>query len=218
MKPILFALSILIAGNAAAQSFSAGARTGASYWPSTTNNIEIVEGNSGFSWEKSAYGRYESKGRFAFEVNVAHCSFAYKYIKPNWDYFEAPPYEFLDHRSKTHVFTGNVLAQVRVTNTRSKVKSYFGTGLSYGRRLEKHQLTVQYYSTKAISEKGWADTYHLVFCGLNNYTSYKINQHINVHSAVSFDIDPFDALSGFRPSNRFPESRLSCTIGCGYTF
>lgn len=218
MRPIFFLLCLSFTLPSVAQRFSAGLRTGTSYWPSTTQNLHIVEGNSGFSWEKAAYGRYESKGRFAFELNVAHSRFNYKHIRPNWDYFEGPPYEFLAHRSTTHVLTGNALTQFRVTNAQSKIRSYFGAGLSYGEQIEQHTFTVRYYDTQAVTERVGTDVYKLVFCGLNNYTSYTVNNHLNIHSAFSFDIDPFGALSSFYPAQRFIDSRFAWTIGCGYTF
>jgi hypothetical protein len=218
MRPILFLLCLSLALPSLAQRFAAGLRTGATYWPNSTHYLQITKGNSGFNWEKSVYGRYESKGRFAAELGISYNHFNYTYAIPQWTEFAPPINELLSHRSTSDVFTANAMAQIRVTKNASKLTSYFGAGISYGRHFERHNFILQNVKTGEVFKDAPISNNALVACGINNYTSYAISQHLNIHSVISFDIDPFSALSSFAPATQYVDSRLAWSIGCGYTF
>ncbi|WP_276132571.1 hypothetical protein [Polluticoccus soli] len=219
MKSILFILGLsFIASAITAQRFSAGVRNGASYWPATQYTVEVVKGTNGFSWEKSIYGRYESNKRFAADLAITHNKLNYQYPPQDVIVFDAPSYRELNYRRIVNTFDCQASAQWRVTKASSLIKSYFGASITYGRQSDHHSFTAQEIPSNELYDREWTANYGLAFVGLNNYTSYAINKHINVHSAISFDINPDHGLSSLRPAKQFPESKVSWTIGCGYTF
>lgn len=216
MKPILFLLCLWFSLPSVAQRFSAGVRTGASYWFLTNHNREF-DVVSDFSWAKSVYARNEGKGRFAFELDVDHNRFNTRLSDHYRSYFEPAALNKLDYRGIVDVVTGKLSAQFRITNVEAKFRNYAGINLSYGREMETRSFNVQDQKTGEWSRTTQHYDTPRAFWGLNNFTSYAINKRFNVNAVVSLDIYAPGLFSTY-PAERSIDSRLTLNVGCGYTF
>lgn len=213
MKPVLITLCVFIAGQAAAQKFSAGLRGGINRWSNTAGAV-LDKPNNSIQFTKAIYVRYESKKRFAVEFETDH----YLPDFSNWQWrskYGDITHEVIEERYNDKTFEYNLGAQVRLNRLAGKIDNYIGSLVSLHYHYSYHSLTARHLITKEISKSSSTIIMGQTMFGLNHYLSYDLNKHFNVHSQLALK---FDIINNIERTIAYPDNQLTWTIGCGYTF
>ena len=227
MKNIVsLGFAIVICCQLQAQQYSAGFRTGASYWMDKQEGKCITNSLDGqnTTWDKEIFVRYKTKGKLVFEASMGH--YAFNNTMDGSNYYcvfgkdEATILsEKINERSQN--IEWNISAQYDVScpalqqkcPVMKNLKSYIGVLATP--TLSRNTTTV-YYGEGDFSSESSRDEW-TVWTGLTHTLVYTLCDHMYLTSAVRMQIDPnnFFDNSGIL-KNR--DSRIGFQVGVGYNF
>lgn len=222
MKYLITTLLAAITFQAAtAQDFIGGLRSGIG---KNMDASEFCKGDMFFSWNNEGYIRYETKGRFAFEVRAGHYNFkdASEY-KPGILEFLPSELSYPEPIIAVNVRTDNyymaLSTQYDITCPAMKehcpimknIKSFVGVDIAgmYINELNN------------IEDGGTGDVLRQVNnprCnmqfGISHTLQYQLTEQLNINSSVRMMVSPYD----FAEFNTNKSSQMNFMLGAGYNF
>ncbi len=223
MKKILSLLIVsFLVADTHAQHLSAGALTGSSYWVNTQRNEGILRGSvdgQHLSWDKGMFIRYDAKKGFGLQLGLTQNSLKYQSVEQSFD----GEYSFSPRFFKANYVTVNLVAQHDLTRlcgcgqacpVLKKIKNYVGATISptfvRNKTMSKSNTDGNVYAMNFTEFQVWA--------GVNNTLVYSFNEHVNLMSVVSIQMDVLPFGSSLVISTLQPDLRYSFQLGAAYKF
>lgn len=210
----LLSLAAMTAGAANAQTLSAGMRAGAGCnWQGTEHKY--------ISFEQSAFARYESGHKWAFEAGIGHWGGAMKTgvgtVGPLDDY------SYTDAHARVNTYEMNFSLQYDIScpymQQHCPVMRRMHTFISLDVSPSWSRTNLLYKDNENLFLPA---TDHIsrefrLWTGLSETMVYDLNEHINLVSNAGFKIDPARLIA--TPDNNYQtNARLSFQVGAAYKF
>lgn len=216
--------TILFSQNTYAQGISAGIRTGIG------NSFDVTKLRSTENtptWDKEVFARYETKGRFAFELGANHYSYS-ETVRPYYEwclteYFPSGN-EIIAAKNQYNIINIGASVQYDVSCKAlqekcplfKRMRNYIGVnaGTQYGN--VNTTSTNRRYSDGNITEsKNSISYFNHINIGLSHTLTYTFNK-LYFTSVAGLNTNTQEAFSNFAPIPSSRNSSLSLRLGFGY--